>query len=62
MIYCRDCKYFDTQDYDSGFCALIDKYMNYMSFFRKRYVVFCNDYCSKAEKRENIDEILGEEE
>ena len=59
MIYCRDCKYFDTYDFDSGFCALIDKHI---SIFRNRYEVFCNDYCSKAVKRENTDEILGEEE
>lgn len=63
MIYCRDCKYFDTQDFDSGFCSLMDKYI---SIFKPRYEVFCNDYCSKAVfdytiKRENTDEILGEE-
>ena len=58
MIYCKDCKYFDTQDFDSGFCALMDKYI---SMFKPRYEVFCNDYCSKALKRENNDKIGGEE-
>ena len=59
LIHCRDCKYFDTQDFDNGFCALIDKYISIFSY--KRYEVFCNDYCSRALKRENTDEILETE-
>ena len=59
VIYCRDCIYFDTYDYDSGFCMLMDKYI---SIFKPRYEVYCDDYCSKVIQRKNDNEILGEEE